>query len=105
MGRNVCRTDQGCIAKLHGFSFHFHGFSFHCYPTVLGGPGCHGLFSCCGAASQTSFASCDSTVSGTAWAGISANRKSPEGALASSDSQYSGGTSAPVIEDPRMSTP
>src|SRR5450756_278048 len=55
--------------------------------------------------SQISFASCDSTVSGTASAGISANRKSPVDALVPSDSQYSGGTSAPVTEDPRMFTP
>ena len=36
---------------------------------------------------QLSFASCDSTVSGIASAGISAKRKSPHGALADSDSQ------------------
>ena len=92
---DICPADQGCIAKLHGSSFiDIQRFVVDLIPTVH-----------VSSAAQISFASCESTVSGTAWAGISANRKSPEDALAASDSQYSGGTSAPVIEDPRMSTP
>jgi hypothetical protein len=81
--------------------------SFDWHPTVMGGPHWRSMFrllleSC---VPQTSFASCDSTVSGTALAGISPNKKSPAEALATSDNQYSCGTRDPVAAEPRMSTP